>query len=106
MSTFSSRVMPVLTSNNSGARYAIVLCSAAISYGHQVRGTWTGRIAESPSWAHDVQARIYLRSLNGGAEPLDEDVDQLLAENKDVIKTVTEDQVATAFLCGEEVSGY
>lgn len=31
MSTFSSRVIPVLTSNSSGARYAIVLCSAAIS---------------------------------------------------------------------------
>ena len=31
MSTFSSRVVPVFTSNSSGARYAIVLCSAAIS---------------------------------------------------------------------------
>jgi hypothetical protein len=31
MSTFSSRVVPVFTSNSSGARYAIVLCSAAVS---------------------------------------------------------------------------
>ena len=31
MSTFSSRVTPVFTSNSSGARYAIVLCSAAMS---------------------------------------------------------------------------
>lgn len=32
MSTFSSIVTPVLTSKSSGARYAIVLCSAAMSY--------------------------------------------------------------------------
>lgn len=30
-STFSSSVVPVFTSNNSGARYGIVLCSAAMS---------------------------------------------------------------------------
>lgn len=31
ISTFSSNVIPVLTSNSSGARYGIVLCSAARS---------------------------------------------------------------------------
>ena len=31
MSTFSSSIIPVLTSNSSGALYAIVLCSAAMS---------------------------------------------------------------------------
>lgn len=32
ISTFSSSVVPVLTSKSSGARYGIVLCSAARSY--------------------------------------------------------------------------
>lgn len=31
MSTFSSKVLPVLTSNNSGARYGMVECSLAMS---------------------------------------------------------------------------
>ena len=37
MSTFSSIIWPVFTSNSSGARYAIVLCSAAMSYSRHLR---------------------------------------------------------------------
>lgn len=46
ISTFSSSVVPVLTSKSSGARYGIVLCSAATSYGVVYRvnfGSWFSR---------------------------------------------------------------
>lgn len=45
MSTFSERVVPVFTSNSSGARYGIVECSAAMSYrrSHQQRSALPGQ---------------------------------------------------------------